>query len=60
MTKNKKIYKLISVSKYGIEQIDETETLTEAKNLKKEYQIAFGSDFFIKIKHPYIQTLLNN
>jgi hypothetical protein len=44
------MYKIISISKYGIEEIDSAETMTEALYLLKEYRLAFDSDFQIKIK----------
>lgn len=44
------MYKIISVSQYGVEQIDEASTLTEARYLRLEYSLAFGSGFTIYIK----------
>lgn len=40
----------MSVSSYGTEQIDETNTLKEARYLVREYRLAFGSGFTIYIK----------
>jgi|SanBayMetagenome_1026888.scaffolds.fasta_scaffold164840_2 hypothetical protein len=43
------MYKIISVSKYGKEQVDECSTIKEARYLVKEYRIAFGVGFSIYI-----------
>jgi hypothetical protein len=44
------MYKIIAKSKYGIEEIDTTDSKSEAMYLVREYQIAFGAEFFIYIK----------
>lgn len=46
----KKTYKIIASSKYGNEEIDEAQTLQEAKYLVNEYRLAFGLEFTIYIK----------
>ena len=43
-------YKIIAVSRYGREVVDEASTLKEAQTLQREYQMAFGSEFTITIK----------
>jgi hypothetical protein len=43
------MYKIISVSKYGKEQIDEAKTLSEANYLANEYRMAYGPEFTIII-----------
>lgn len=44
------MYKIIAVSNYGTEQVDEAGTLKEAKRLVYEYRIAYGPTFAIFIK----------
>lgn len=44
------MYKIMAVSSYGTEQIDEASTIKEARDLVREYKIAFGSGFSIYIK----------
>lgn len=44
------MYKIMAVSRYGTEQIDEADTLKEARFLVREYRLAFGSGFSIYIK----------
>lgn len=44
------MYKIIAVSSYGTEQIDEANTLNEARYLVGEYRLSFGSGFTIFIK----------
>jgi hypothetical protein len=44
------MYKIISISKYGSEEIDEAETMKEAHYLAAEYRMAYGPDFTITIK----------
>lgn len=44
------MYKIIAVSNYGTEQIDEANTLNEARYLALHYRSAFGSGFTIYIK----------
>jgi hypothetical protein len=46
----KKTYKIMASSKYGNEEIDEAQTLQEAKYLVNEYRLAFGPEFTIYIK----------
>ena len=46
----KKTYKIMASSKYGKEEIDEAQTLQEAKYLVNEYRLAFGPKFTIYIK----------
>mgnify|MGYP000409473345 FL=1 len=43
-------YKIIAVSRYGREVVDTAKTLKEARELEREYQMAFGSEFTIIIK----------
>jgi len=43
-------YKIIAVSRYGREVVDTAQTLKEARELEREYQMAFGSEFTIIIK----------
>jgi hypothetical protein len=43
-------YKIIAVSRYGREVVDTAQTLKEARELEREYQMAFGSEFTIFIK----------
>jgi hypothetical protein len=43
-------YKIIAVSRYGREVVDTAKTLKEARELEREYQMAFGSEFTIFIK----------
>ena len=57
MKNKKKVYKLISISTYGTEIIDEAETLSEANQLKKEYEMAFGNGFSIKVLQPVYQSI---
>ena len=45
-----KTYKIMASSKYGNEEIDEAQTLQEAKYLVNEYRLAFGPEFTIYIK----------
>lgn len=44
------MYKIMAVSSYGTEQIDEADTLKEARYLVGQYRSAFGSGFRIYIK----------
>lgn len=44
------MYKIIAISKYGNEEIDETDTFADAEYLVSEYQIAFGKEYVIVIK----------
>jgi hypothetical protein len=44
------MYKIISISKYGKEEVDSAETMAEALYLAKEYRLAFGSGYEITIK----------
>lgn len=44
------MYKIISISKYGTEEIDEAETMKEAHHLAGEYRMAFGPEYTITIK----------
>jgi len=43
-------YKIIAVSRYGRVVVDTAKTLKEARELEREYQMAFGSEFTIIIK----------
>jgi hypothetical protein len=43
-------YKIIAVSRYGREVVDTAQTLTEARELEREYRLAFGSEFTIFIQ----------
>lgn len=45
------MYKIIAKSRYGTEQIDEAETLSEANFLAAEYRLAYGPEFSITIKN---------
>lgn len=40
----------MAVSRYGTEQVDEANTIKEARFLVREYRLAFGSGFSIYIK----------
>lgn len=44
------MYKIMSSSRYGTEQVDQADTLKEARYLLQEYRLAFGSGFTIYIK----------
>ena len=44
------MYKIIAVSQYGVEQIDETDTLKDARYMRLMYSQAFGTAFTIYIK----------
>lgn len=44
------MYKIMAVSRYGTEQVDEADTLKEARYLVGEYRLSFGSGFSIYIK----------
>ena len=44
-------YKIIATSRYGKEEVDITNSLKEAQNLRKEYQMAYGNEFSITIKN---------
>lgn len=44
------MYKIIAISKYGREQVDTADSMSEAEYLAREYQIAFGPSFTIYIK----------
>lgn len=44
------MYKIMARSRYGTEQIDEADTLKEARYLVREYRLALGSGFSIYIK----------
>ena len=44
------MYKIISISKYGKEEVDSAKTMEEALYLAKEYRLAFGSGYEITIK----------
>lgn len=44
------MYKIIAVSRYGTEQVDEAQTIKEARFLIREYRLAYGSGFSIYIK----------
>jgi len=44
------MFKIIATSKYGTEQVDEAQTLTEARYLANEYRMAYGPEFTITIK----------
>jgi hypothetical protein len=44
------MYKIIAISKYGKEEVDEAKTISEANYLANEYQLAYGSEFTIIIK----------
>jgi hypothetical protein len=46
----KKRYKIMASSRYGKEEIDEAQTLQEAKFLVNEYRLAYGPEFTIYIK----------
>ncbi len=46
----KRTYKIMAASKYGKEEIDEAQTLQEAKYLVNEYRLAYGPEFTIYIK----------
>ena len=43
-------YKIIAISAYGREVVDEAASLAEAKRLAQEYRIAFGPSFTITIQ----------
>ena len=43
------MYKIMSVSSYGTEQIDEANTVKEARYLVREYRLALGSGFSIQM-----------
>ena len=43
-------YKIIAVSRYGREVVDTAQTLKEARELEREYQMAYGTDFTIFIQ----------
>lgn len=47
------MYKIIAISKYGTEEVDEAETIGEAKYLANEYRMAYGPEFTITIKKVY-------
>jgi len=44
------MYKIIAKSKYGTEVVDTADSKSEAMTLAREYQIAFGPEFFIYVK----------
>lgn len=44
------MYKIMSVSRYGTEQVDEAQTIKEARYLVREYCLAYGSGFIIYIR----------
>lgn len=44
------MYKIVARSQYGTEVIDTADTLKEAQSLVSEYQMAFGSSFYISIQ----------
>lgn len=44
------MYKIMAVSRYGTEQVDEAQTIKEARYLVREYRLAYGSGFSIYIK----------
>lgn len=44
------MYKIIAISKYGTEEIDQAETIKDAHYLAGEYRMAYGPDFTITIK----------
>lgn len=44
------MYKIMAVSRYGTEQIDEAQTIKEARYLVREYRVAYGLGFSIYIK----------
>lgn len=43
-------YKIIAASRYGREVVDTAQTLKEARELEREYRLAFGSEFTIFIQ----------
>lgn len=43
-------YLIIGSSAYGTEEIDETDTLEEAKHLLAEYRLAFGPGWSLRIR----------
>lgn len=43
------MYKIISISRYGKEEIDSADTMLEAMYLAQEYRLAFGSGYEITI-----------
>ena len=47
------MFKIVASSKYGIEDIDEADTLQEAHYLRTEYALAFGKEFSISVKKVY-------
>jgi len=44
------MYKIIAISKYGTEEIDQAKTISEANYLANEYRMAYGPEFTITIK----------
>jgi hypothetical protein len=44
------MYKIFAISKYGTEEIDQAETISEANYLAGEYRMAYGPEFTITIK----------
>lgn len=44
------MYKIMAISSYGTEQVDQADTLKEARYLALHYRSAFGSGFTIYIK----------
>ena len=45
-----KKYKIIAISRYGREVVDTATNLKEARELEREYAMAFGPDFTIIIQ----------
>lgn len=43
------MYKLVAISQYGREVIDEDLTKEEARTYANEYRMAYGPDFTIKM-----------
>ena len=43
------MYKLVAISQYGREVIDEDLTKEEARNYANEYRMAYGTSFTIKM-----------
>ena len=44
------MYKIIAKSKYGTEQVDTADSISEARTLVREYAMAFGPEFFVYFK----------